>query len=54
MNSGIIPGNAGGAEMNGRHAKGGIHSNSLNDRPPRISHTSTASSSGSMRMDPDR
>ena len=32
MNSGIIPGNAGGAEMNGRHAKGGIHGNSLNDR----------------------
>ena len=32
MNNGIIPGNAGGAEMNGRHAKGGIHGNSLDDR----------------------
>ena len=32
MNNGIIPGNAGGAETNGRHAKGGIHGNSLNDR----------------------
>ena len=32
MNSGIIPGNAGGAEMNGQHANGGIRGNSLNDR----------------------
>lgn len=32
MNSGIIPDNAGGAEMNGRHAKGGIHGSSLDDR----------------------
>lgn len=32
MNSGIIPGNAGGAEMNGQHAKGDIRDNSLDDR----------------------
>lgn len=32
MNSGIIPGNADGAEMNGRHAKGGIRGNNLNNR----------------------
>ena len=31
MNSGIIPNNTGGAEMNGQHTKGDIHGNSLDD-----------------------
>ena len=32
MNSGIVPNNAGGAEMNGQHTKGDIHGNGLDDR----------------------